>query len=203
MADDDGGAAPVPQQGGHRLAAIGIEIVGRLVEQDDVGLGQDQPGERQAGALAAAERVEAALGGEVGQPDLLQSRLDAAGQGPVGRAGILDGAQSLFEPVEQSHGLGNTELLSNRHPLCHLHGLLQHAERSGKGNRSGGRGDKSGNEAKQGGFARAIAADQPGTAGAEGELEIGEQRLVIGRGPGELVQGNGGGHGRIPDERCG
>jgi hypothetical protein len=35
---------------------LGVEVVGRLVEQQQVGLGEQQPAERDAAALAAGER---------------------------------------------------------------------------------------------------------------------------------------------------
>jgi hypothetical protein len=41
--------------------ALGVEVVGRLVEQQQVGLGQQQPAERDAALLAAGEHVDLLL----------------------------------------------------------------------------------------------------------------------------------------------
>ena len=69
VAGDEGGAAPVVDQGENGGAAGGVEIVGRLVEQENVGRIQPQAGDGDARALAAAEALDGA--GEVlfGQVD--------------------------------------------------------------------------------------------------------------------------------------
>ena len=50
------------QRGLERLAALEVEVVGRLVEDQHVGPGVDEDGQRQAPALAAREPVERLLG---------------------------------------------------------------------------------------------------------------------------------------------
>ncbi len=44
---------------GHRL---GVEVVGRLVKQQDVGFGQQEPAERHAAALAARKDLDRRVG---------------------------------------------------------------------------------------------------------------------------------------------
>ena len=53
MGDHDHGAGIVAQMMLEPGDAFGIEMVGRLVEQEDVGLRQQQPAERHAALLAA------------------------------------------------------------------------------------------------------------------------------------------------------
>ena len=54
-------------QPGHRLD---VEVVGRLVEDQQVVVGQQQPGQRAAAALAAGEPVHLAVEGDAGQQHL-------------------------------------------------------------------------------------------------------------------------------------
>ena len=54
----------VPLQPGDRL---GVEVVGRLVQQQDVGLGQQQPAERHAAPLAAGEDGDGRVAGRTAQ----------------------------------------------------------------------------------------------------------------------------------------
>ena len=46
---------------------LGVEMVGRLVEQQQVGLAQQQPAQRDAAALAAGERRDVGVGGRAAQ----------------------------------------------------------------------------------------------------------------------------------------
>lgn len=55
MADDDRAAAPGGEEIGHRLASVPVEIVGGLVQQQEVGLGEDQGGETHPRDLAAGQ----------------------------------------------------------------------------------------------------------------------------------------------------
>ena len=56
MGDHDHGAGIVAQMMLEPGDALGIEMVGRLVEQEDIGLGQQQLAERDAALLAAGQR---------------------------------------------------------------------------------------------------------------------------------------------------
>ena len=57
MGDGDDGALVVGEVALEPLDRLGVEVVGRLVEQQQVGLAQQQPAERDAAALAARERA--------------------------------------------------------------------------------------------------------------------------------------------------
>src|SRR5437879_2959126 len=52
----DHGAGKPPQKLLEPLDAFRIEVVGGLIEQQDIGLGEQQPAQRDAALLAAAER---------------------------------------------------------------------------------------------------------------------------------------------------
>src|SRR3954454_12425116 len=57
MRDDHGAAGEVLQRILERAERLGVEVVGRLVEEKDVGAGLEQLGEVDAVALAAGERA--------------------------------------------------------------------------------------------------------------------------------------------------
>ncbi|OIQ96268.1 hypothetical protein GALL_217880 [mine drainage metagenome] len=84
---------------------FGVEVVGRLVEQQHVGLGQQQPTERDAALLAARERADLGLPGR--QPQRVGGDFElvvevAAGRGQDGLVlGLIGG-----ELVEVGVGLG-------------------------------------------------------------------------------------------------
>jgi hypothetical protein len=59
--DEDHAAFVVLQRESQRFAHFEVEVVGRLVEQQQVGLGADQQGQRQARFLAAGEGFDGAL----------------------------------------------------------------------------------------------------------------------------------------------
>jgi hypothetical protein len=61
MADDHGAAGEVLQRLFQRTQRVDVEVVGRLVEQQDVGAGLQHLGEVHAVALAARERADLLL----------------------------------------------------------------------------------------------------------------------------------------------
>ena len=83
VADHDGALLPAGEHTGDGGAAVGIEIVGRLVEQDQVRLGDDEGGERGAGALSAGERRQRPAGFETGETDLGERRRQPRFERPV------------------------------------------------------------------------------------------------------------------------
>ena len=111
-----------PLQPGHRL---GVEMVGRLVQEQQVGLGQEQPAQRHPPSLATrerpdvgvarreAERVHGDLEGAVELPGaggidlglevglLGQQRVDVG-------VGVAEGGAHLVVPVDQLLGLAHT-----------------------------------------------------------------------------------------------
>src|SRR5579872_847731 len=80
MRDEDEGDAEIALQQAQfaldRFAQIGVERAERLVEQEDVGLDDEAPRQRDALPLAAGKTVRAAVD-NVGEPELLDDPLDA------------------------------------------------------------------------------------------------------------------------------
>ena len=91
---------------------LGVEVVGRLVEQQQVGRGQQQAAQRDAAALAAGELRDVGVGGRQAQRvhRVLELRVEVPGVGGVdlvlqarelvrGLVGVVGG--ELVEAVEQ------------------------------------------------------------------------------------------------------
>ena len=118
MGDGDDGARVLlqgPLEPGDRL---GVEVVRGLVEQEQVGLGQEQPAQRDPAALAAGERrhVGVARGQPQGVHGDLEGALEVPGAGGVDlvlQLGLLgeelvevgvrlaEGGADLVEPVDE------------------------------------------------------------------------------------------------------
>ncbi len=70
----------------------GVEVVGRFVEEQQFGRGGQDAGEGEPGPLAAGERGERAVAGEVGQAESVQGRF-GAGVCPVAVAVLVGGEE--------------------------------------------------------------------------------------------------------------
>ncbi len=67
MGDEDDVAGIIDEMLLQPLHALGVEVVGRFVEQQDIRLLQQQPGQRDAALLAAGEVVDAGVAGRAAQ----------------------------------------------------------------------------------------------------------------------------------------
>ena len=86
-----------PQQGQHLVRGRGVEGAGRLVGQDDRGVGDQRPGDRDALLLAAGE-LRGQPPAPVAEPDLLEQRayplpVDAVSGQPDGQPDVLLGGE--------------------------------------------------------------------------------------------------------------
>jgi hypothetical protein len=149
VGDEEPDPFEAAERADQRGARGAVQVVGRLVEEEHVGpRGQ---GGAELPALALARRE--------GRPPRQRRRIERealhpAERGPVACAGeLLRAVGRDIDPlIDEAHG-GSARL--DRH-------------------RARGRGQLAGDEAEQGRLAGAVAADQPGPAGLERELEIRE-----------------------------
>ena len=103
VADDDERAGPAVEQVLERVERVDVEVVGRLVEQDDVGLAHEQPQDLQPAALAAGQVADArplrvageaeAVGQRRGADGLAAAEVDDLGD-------LLDGLEHAQRRVE-------------------------------------------------------------------------------------------------------
>ncbi|GGB57082.1 hypothetical protein GCM10011503_01840 [Henriciella pelagia] len=194
MARNQQAAGPGPDEVINGRAAGGVEIVGRLIEQEEVHLIQKQAGHGKARAFAAAERCDPAACVETRKAHLREGLLKAGLQRPVGMIKIFRRAVSGRNAGEarklacDANGFGDSQAF-----------IEALAQASGAGVEMNGPAQGSGvllDRSEQGGFARAIAADKADAFAANRDGQIVEKRFAVRRGEGEIVEGETGGHGK-------
>ena len=169
--------------------AVGVEVVGRLVEQQHLRVLQQRRGQQRAGLLAAREPRERAVAGQVVDrepvPDLVGAGLGGPG---VRGLGALEGVRvavevaGLAERGERLAGLPE-RVVEQRVERRVARGRLlrQVADARGRRDRSAVGVLAARQQAQQRRLARAVGADEAGSlAGVEGQREpIEEGRAVI------------------------
>ena len=88
VADDDRPAAPAREQIDHCLAPVPIEIVGGLVEQQEVRLGEDQRGQTNPRDLPARQAVQLRVGSDI-EPDTRKGGCKPRFERPVDLGDLL------------------------------------------------------------------------------------------------------------------
>jgi hypothetical protein len=144
-------------------------MVGRLVEQQDVGLRRQNPGERRAARLAAGQRCRVFLAGQaefVEQAD--------------GAIGIVERAQALLGIFQRRLVAGKVGLLRQ---IAQADLRLQEA-RAPIGL------DLAGGDLQQGGFARAVTADETESlALRDGKVGTVQQMRAAAERQGDVLKG--------------
>ena len=188
------GAGELLQELLEPVDALGIEVVGRLVQQQHVGLGQQQPAQRNAALLAAGQRTDLRVPGRQAQRvgGDLELVLDvvAGARGDDRLVLRLLGGELVEVGVRlRVRGVDLVELLLCLDDLAHAlldrlaHGLLgvqlrllrQEAD-ADAGHRDGFAFDVlvlAGHDAQQAGLARAVQAEHPDLgAGEKGQRDV-------------------------------
>ena len=107
-------ASPAPEQFGDRLPAIGIEVVGGLVQQQHVRRLDQQARQRHARPFAAAQRSEPAIPWQSGQAGFDECRVEPGFQRPVGLGGVIERAGAAFEAAQAGEIVGDAQRLGDR-----------------------------------------------------------------------------------------
>ena len=181
MADHDGALLPAGEHPGDGIASVGIEVVGRLVEQDQVRFGDDEGGERGARALAAGEAGERPVRRESRQVDLSQRGFQPRFERPVRFRRVGERAATGLQSAQAGKRRAEPHEVGERVAFRRLHALAQQRDPAGTFDRAGNGGCLAGNHAEQRRLADAVAADQAGTVDTEDEIEIFEKRPAVRR----------------------
>ena len=203
VGDGDDGALVVLEVPLEPADRLGVEVVGRLVEQQQVGRAQQQPAERHAAALAArqlgyvcvrrgqTERIHGGVELRVQVPGVggVDALLDAR-ELVRGLVGVVGG--ELVEAVEQRTGLRHAVLDVAAHVLALVElGLLLEQPDGGAGSElrlAAELGVAPGHDPQQRRLAGAVEAqDADLRAGHEGQRDVLQDLLVRGMRPGQLV----------------
>ena len=173
VADDDQGARIAREMILEPERAFEIEIVGRLVEQEQIGLGEQRRGERDAHAPAAGEFRQRALLLGVGEAEAGEDRGGARGRRM--RADVGEPRLDLGDPVRVVRGLGFGEqprALAVGRAARHRAGIRDHPALPAPGGRCASapafrtlaalRAEFARDHAEQRGLAAAVAAHEAG-----------------------------------------
>ena len=204
VGDGDDRARVVTQvllQPGDRL---GVEVVGGLVEQQEIGLAQQQPAQRDAAALTAGERGDVGVGGGAAERvhRVLERRVEIP---PVDRIDLLLDARELVcglvgvvhrqlvEAVEQGPDLGDPVLDVPLDVLGRIQIGLLRQQADGRLGRQLGLaaelGVDSRHDLQQARLAGAVVAEHADLgARIERQRDVGEDLLVRRMAPAELVR---------------
>ena len=120
MGDEDDGRVEREQRLLEPLERLDVEVVRRLVEQQQVGLGGERAGERAARELAAGEGLQRAVEVGVGEPEAVDDRARALA--PAVAAGGLEARVDVGVAVER-------RLVAGRHRRLEAPELLLELER--------------------------------------------------------------------------
>ena len=194
---------------------VGVEVVGRLVEQQRGRVGEQDPGQLDPAPLAAGQRAQRLVEHPVGQAEV---GADPGGLG-LGRVAAERG-EAVLQPAVPAHdrvlgrvvgGLGQLDLgllqlvqqgvqpAGGQHPVAGEHGeiagariLRQVADLAAPVDAAVVRQRLAGQHAQGAGLAGAVAADQPdAVAGLDAQGRAGQQDA----GAGTQLQGGCGDHG--------
>ena len=181
MTDHDSAHLPVGEHADHGIAASDVEIVGRLVKENEIRFGDEQPGECDPRTLAAGKRYERSPRRNAGEADFGECGVQPGFQRPVGLRRIVQRAVAFGEPGEAGQGVAHTEEIGNGDAVRDLHGLAEHGDAAGAFHRAPGGCGVTGDDAHQCRLADAVAADEAGAIGAEGDIKIVEKWLAVRR----------------------
>src|SRR4029077_14792374 len=108
MADDDRAGAPAAQKLDDRSAAFPVEIVGRLVEQDEVGFREQERGKSGPRALSTRQCRERRFGRRV-QSEAGEARPQAYRQSPVRQGELFDAGFAALGAAQKGKSFGYAE----------------------------------------------------------------------------------------------
>ncbi len=167
------------------VAGRGVEVVGGLVEQQDVGSSQHLPGQPELHHLAARQLAEPAAEHAGGQAEPGERGGDPLLDVPVVADGLVVGRRDRpgLDRPQRAQGRGDAEELGHRAGAVEHQVLRQVADRPGDAHVPCGRGELAGDDAQQRRLAAPVDADQAGAAGWDEEVETVEDDGPVG--PGE------------------
>lgn len=188
VADQQQGAWVAVQLVVEPLPRSGIQIVGGLVEQQNIGTPEQLRGQPEGDDLSAGQGAEHPVEGDV-EAEPRQLRGTAFLDVPV----IADGGEHRLGGVavrqrRQGRQYGcHAEYFGDSQVGCERQRLRQVAERAVDGDAAAGRLQLSGDEFEKRALTRAIGGDKSGMTGTHGERQVREQLGVVG--PGERQMG--------------
>ena len=172
MADHYGPAIPARYHLGDQRPRLHVQMIGRLVQQDQVRLRQHQAGQPQPRLLATAQADGRSLQRERRQPHGSQRLAQPRLQRPVGLGQVIGRAVAGQHPRNDGQVFCDAQGLRRRLVRRRVIPLIQHTDRAGPRHHALGRRSSARDQAQQRALARAVAADDARALGAERQAQI-------------------------------
>ena len=182
VADDHHHPGPRRHRVVQPLARVQVQVVGRLVQQQDVRAAQEQRGQRDQDGLPAGQPLHPVVEGQVFEAEPVQPGAGALLDVPVvpdRREDVLSRLARL-DGVQRVPGGGDAEQAGNALVGAEGDGLRQVAHLAVGLDRAGAWAQLPRDELEQGGLARAVHPDQPGTPRAERHGQAGQHGRSVG-----------------------
>ena len=182
VADDHHHPGPRRHRVVQPLARVQVQVVGRLVQQQDVRAAQEQRGQGDQDGLPAGQPLHPVVEGQVFEAEPVQPGAGALLDVPVvpdRREDVLSRLARL-DGVQRIPGGGDAEQAGNALVGTEGDGLRQVAHLAVGLDRAGAWAQLPRDELEQGGLARAVHPDQPGTPRAERHGQAGQHRRSVG-----------------------
>jgi hypothetical protein len=164
------------------LARVQVQVVGRLVQQQDVRLAQEQRSQRDQDGLAARQPFHPVAESQVLEAEPVQPGAGSLLHVPV----VADGQVELLirltrlDGVQRRPGLGDAEQVADAPAGAEGDRLGQVAHLAAGLDRAFDWAQLARDELEQGGLARAVHPDQPGAPRAERRGQAGERASSVG-----------------------
>ena len=197
MADHQQAARPAPQLFAQQLPPGRVEMVAGLVQDQEVGIGQERTGQRHAHALATAEPAGGHGGRHAVQLHPFQLGLEVFAQLPAlaQRFEIGDVAAALLDALQGRERIAQAGQVGDAGTGRNVDLLRQPGHRPRTQAAPAGRRQATGQQPRQHALAHAIAPDQPGAPGVEGFVQIGKQQPAVRQLPGDAFKRHEGSRG--------
>jgi hypothetical protein len=184
VADAEQAAGPALDERVERLAAGGVEVVGRLVEEQHVRPAEREPGERDPRGLAAAHRA----GGTV-ERQMSEAEPSEHGGGPLGQVPVVGHEVEVggcrlarLQPPQRGQSPVDAEDDGERRLGRRPELLWQDGDRAHAVHRAGRGGQLAREQANQRRLARSVGPDETGPLPPEAEREVVKQRVRVSAG---------------------
>ncbi|MNI22210.1 hypothetical protein D3C73_757620 [compost metagenome] len=188
VADQHHPARPVGHDVGDHGAGLGVQMIGRLVQHQQVRRRQLQPRQPQARLFAAAQLRRMTIQRQIGQTDLDQSRLHPLFQRPVRLGHVVQRTFARQHAMQDGQRRSDTQRLGDRLIIARRLRLRQPANRSCACDHALSRFGQTSDKAQQRGLAHAVATHDGRAFAPEGERQIVEEASAVRRAGRDAVE---------------
>ena len=171
--------------------AGGVEVVGGLVQQEDVGLQGQQAGQPRPGALTTGQAGCGVLRRQARKAHAVEGERHPRRKGPVGEVEVIAEGLAGLDPGQLRQPLAHPHQVADRQAGTVSRLLGQEPHTAGDRDRARGRMQPASEDGNKARLARPVASGHGHPAGSSGQTQVLEQPSPVRRGVAEGVEGEG------------